>query len=196
MARADSNGCANLECKNGVTPGLIVIGGGKNGAPLIQNGVMAKTSARYGWVRCPVCRPDEKDPPFKPKGYTKEQIMERARWADAKAPYVQETESRLRKVAAATPTPRALAPTPDNSEQLAELSGKISGMAEALSKSVMQNMELTSTVGKLSSQVAELLAENARLRTAPQETNSGGNPPSGSPPAPKKRKSRQIAKPS
>lgn len=192
----DKNGCVNLECRNGVSPGIILIGGGKNSAPLIQNGVMSKTGMRWGWTRCRACRPEDKDPPFKAKSYTKEQITERARLADAKAPYVQEVESRLHRVATSTPTPasRALAPTPDTSRieaQLTEMSKRLSEMTEALSKSVNQNLELSGTVGKLSSQVAELLAENARLRTAATAEISGGYPPVGSSPVPKRRKSRQ-----
>lgn len=175
-----------------------MIGGGKNGAPLIQNGVMSKSAARYGWVRCRACRPEEGDPPFKAKAYTEDQIQERARLADTKASYVQETEQKLARVAAATPTPRHSPPPPDTrlAEQMTEINKRLADMTEALSKSVNQNLDLSATVGKLSSQVAELLAENARLRNGPQEPISGGNPPSGSPPTPKRRKSRQIAKPS
>lgn len=197
MTREKENGCTNAECRNGVTPGVVLIGGGKNSAPLIQNGVMSKSASRWGWVRCRACRPEDKDPPFKPKTFTQEQIMERARFADSKSPYVQETEKRLSRIAASAPK-RASAPTPDNglAEQMAEMNKRLSEMTEALSKSVNQNLELSGTVGKLSSQVADLLAENARLRTAPQEPISDLNPPSGSPSAPKKRKSRQIAKPS
>jgi hypothetical protein len=197
MAREEKRGCTNLECRNGVTPGVVLIGGGKNSAPLIQNGVMSKSASRWGWVRCRACRPEDKDPPFRPKSFTEEQITERARLADTKAPYVQETEKRLSRIAASA-LPRASAPPPDNglTEQIAEMNKRLSEMTEALSKSVNQNLDLSGTVGKLSAQVSELLAENARLRTAPQEPISTLDPPSGSPPAPKKRKSRQIAKPS
>lgn len=194
MAREKENGCPNLECRNGVTPGVVLIGGGKNSAPLIQNGVM-KSASRWGWVRCRACRPDDKDPPFRPKSFTQEQITERARLADTKASYVQETEKRLSRIAASAP-PRASAPPPDNrlAEQMSEMNKRLADMTEALSKSVNQNLELSGTVGKLSSQVADLLAENAKLRTSPQEPISTLDPPSGSPPTPKKRKSRQIAK--
>lgn len=180
MARADKNGCVNLECRNGVSPGIILIGGGKNSAPLIQNGVMSKSGTRWGWTRCRACRPEDKDPPYKAKNYTEEQIRERARLADAKAPYVQEVEQRLSRIVTSTPAPsRASAPPPDDRlvEQMAEVNKRLMDMTEALSKSVNQNLELSGTVGKLSSQVAELLAENARLRTGPQEPISGGNPP-------------------
>lgn len=198
MAREKENGCVNLECRNGVSPGIILIGGGKNSAPLIQNGVMSKTGTRWGWTRCRACRPEDKDPPFKAKSYTEDQIRERARLADAKAPYVQEVESRLSRVAASTVAPsRASAPPPDDRllEQMAEVNKRLADMTEALSKSVNQNLELSGTVGKLSGQVAELLAENARLRNGRQEPISPPEPPSGSGGAPKRRKSRQKLQP-
>lgn len=199
MARADKNGCVNLECRNGVTPGIILIGGGRNSAPLIQNGVMSRASSRWGWVRCPACRPKDKDPPFKAKSFTEEKIRERARLADAKAPYVQEVEQRLARVASSTPTPpHASAPPPDDRlvEQMAEINKRLADMTDALSKSVNQNLDLSATVGKLSSQVADLLAENARLRTTATAPILPPEPPVGSGEPPKRRKSRQIAKPS
>lgn len=198
MARAATD-CVNTECRGGVTPGVVIVGGGKNSAPLIQNGVMSKAGSRWAWVRCRACRPEDKDPPFRSKHYTPEQVTERARLADAKAPYVQATESRLARVAANTAAPpRASAPPPDDRlvEQMAEMNKRLGEMTDALSKSVNQNLDLSATVGRLSGQVADLLAENGRLRTARQEPISDLNPPSGSSPAPKKRKSRQIAKPS
>lgn len=202
MARA--NGCINPECKNGVTPGVIGIGRGKNGAPLINNGVMSDIPKRWGWVACRACNPDEKTP-FIPKSWGPDEIQERARLADAKAPYVSKPKAdpRLARIKASTQSPHAPAPPPVNDdridkliEQNAEMSKKVTEMAEALSKSVNQNLELTTTVGKLSTQVSELLAENARLRTPATAPISVPEPSLASGTAPRKRKTRQIAKPS
>jgi hypothetical protein len=187
MAR--SNGCSNLECKNGVTPGVILIGGGRNSAPLINNGVMQKTGMRWGWIRCTACRPEEKDPPWKPKSLTQEQIDERRRWADAKAAYVEPQQKRLEKIKLKTPDVPTLTPSTEPNAELMR-------MIEQNDKLMLQISGLTDTVGKLSGQVADLLAENARLRTAPQEPQTALSPPSGSGETPKRRKSRQIAKPS
>jgi|ERR1043166_89528 hypothetical protein len=198
--------CINPECVKGVTPGVIGIGRGKAGAPLINNGVMTDIPKRWAWVACRACNPDE-HAPFIKKNWTPEQIQERARLADAKAPYVSTAPNpKLARIAAATPTPHVSAPPPVNvinvgkidelTAQIAEMSKKLTDMTEALSKSVTQNLDLSATVGKLSAQVSELLAENARLRTAATVPISPANPSLGSPPAPRKRKSRQIAKPS
>jgi hypothetical protein len=195
--------CINPECKQGVTPGVIGIGRGKAGAPIINNGVMTEIPKRWGWIACRACNPDE-HVPFIKKTWTPEQIQERARLADAKAPYVSTAPNpKLARIAAATSAPHVSAPPPVNDAKLdtlitqnAEMSKKLTDMTEALSKSVTQNLDLSATVGKLSAQVSELLAENARLRTAATVPISPANPSLGSPPAPRKRKSRQIAKPS
>lgn len=203
MARAESN-CPNPECKNGVTPGVIGIGRGKAGAPLINNGVMSDIPKRWGWISCRACNPDEKAP-YVRKSWTAEEIQERARLADAKAPYVpnEKTDPRLARVKASVQSPHVPVPPPVNSAkidelmtQVSEMSKKVTEMAEALSKSSMQNLELTGTVGKLSTQVSELLAENARLRTAATAPISPPAPSLASGEAPRKRKTRQIAKPS
>jgi len=189
--------CVNPECVKGVTPGIIGIGRGKTGAPLINNGQMTDIPKRWGWVACRACNPDE-HAPFVKKNWSKEEIQERARLADAKAPYVPEPKAdpRLARVKASSQIQPASAPPPETTAQLAELTKKISDMSDALSKSVTQNLELTATVGKLSGQVAELLAENARLRTAATAPISAPDPSLSSGTPPKKRKSRQIAKPS
>lgn len=188
MARG--NGCSNLECKNGVTPGVILIGGGRNSAPLINNGIMSKTGMRWGWVRCTACRPEEKDPPWKPKSLSQDQMDERRRWADGKASYIEPQQKKLERIKIHTPAPTATeehysAPANDD---------RMDRALEQNEKLMSQVSELTTTVGNLSMQLASLLAENARLRTAPQEPQTALNPPSGSGEPPKKRKSRQIAK--
>lgn len=180
MARG--KGCSNLECKNGVTPGVILIGGGRNSAPLINNGVMQKTGMRWGWVRCIACRPEEKDPPWKPKSLTPEDMEQRKRWADAKSPYIEPQQNKLEKIKIKLPDQPTSAAAPPANDRIDKLLDKIS--------------ELTETVTRLSLQVADLSAENARLRTAPQEPKTTPEPPSGSGEPPKRRKSRQIAKPS
>jgi len=195
--------CINPECVKGVTPGVIGVGRGKAGAPLINNGVMTDIPKRWGWVSCRACNPDE-HAPFTRKNWTAEEIQERARLADAKAPYVlAQANPKLARIAAATPSPHVPAPPPVNDAKLdeilaqnVELNKKITDLTEALSKSVTQNLDLSAAVGKLSTQVTELLTENARLRTAATAPISAPGPSLGSPPAPKKRKTRQIAKPS
>ena len=182
MAR--SNGCSNLECKNGVTPGVILIGGGRNSAPLINNGVMQKTGMRWGWIRCTACRPEEKDPPWKPKSLSPDDIEQRKRWADAKSPYVEPQQKKLEKIKIRLPDAPATASTPVNDDRLEKLQ-------EQNERLMAQIGELTATLGQLSTQVASLLAENARLRTAPQEPQTPADPPSGSGETPKRRKSRQ-----
>ena len=196
MAR--SNACSNLECKNGVTPGVILIGGGRNSAPLINNGVMQKTGMRWGWIRCTACRPEEKDPPWKPKSLTPDDIEQRKRWADAKSPYVEPQQKKLEKIKLHNPDPVipihvGSAPPPEPDYKMLERFNKAMEQNEKL---MGQISGLTDTVGKLSTQVGELLAENARLRTTPQEPQTPVDPPSGSGETPKRRKSRQIAKPS
>ncbi len=187
-------GCKNPECKNGVTPGVIGIGRGKTGPPLIGADGKMSIPMRWAWVSCRACNPDEKAP-YVHTRRTTEEIQERARLADAKAPYVQQ-DPRLARLAKSVPRLPASAPPPDNSAAISKLSDQIADLSSQLAKSLAQNVELTGTVGKLSGQVAELLAENARLRTAPQEPISPPPPSLPSGKAPKGRKSRQIAKPS
>lgn len=158
--------CRNQECKDGSTPGVIASGKGTKMSPVVG------ASMRWGWVRCRACRPEEKDPPFESKSRTPQEIQERARLADNKSVYVanQVVNPRLAKIRLNTPDPPA-APPPDNS-------GQIAGLIDS--------------VTKLSVQVAELLAENARLRS--QGSPGPAEAPAPVPSRPPKRKSRQIAK--
>lgn len=155
--------CKNPECKNGSTPGVIAAGRGTKFAPVVG------ATMRWGWVNCRACSPKDKDPPFDLIRRTTQEIQERARLADTRATYVKPVENpRLTKIKASS---NGAAPPPDNSAQLSQL---------------------IDTVSKLSTQVAELLAENARLRS--QGSPEAPEAPDPVPTQPRKRKSRQIAK--
>lgn len=158
---------------------MVASGGGKNGAPLISNGVM-RPLGRWAWVRCRACRANDDDPPYEKRHRSPEEILQRAKWADAKVAYIQEPKTKLARIKLNTPTPAtpASTPPPDNSAQLTAL---------------------IETVTRLSTQVGELLAENARLRTlaaSPSQYEPPGAPeaPKPVPTPPRKRKTRQIAK--
>lgn len=158
--------CKNPECKNGSTPGVIAAGRGTKFAPVVG------ATMRWGWVNCRSCSPKDKDPPFDLIRRTPQEIQERARLADTRATYVKAVENpRLAKIKASSNGAAPHAPPPDNSAQLSQL---------------------IDTVTKLSTQVAELLAENARLRSqgSPEAPKASDPVPT----QPRKRKSRQIAK--
>lgn len=166
--------CVNPECRDGVCPGVIASGGGPKGAPLIGSDGKMRPIGRWAWIRCRACRPDKDDPTaYEKRHRSDEEMSERARLANSKAPYVAPSKSPLEKIKSNTPTPEARTSPPDNSAQLAQL---------------------IDTVSKLSGQVANLLAENARLRS--QGSPEPPEAPDPVPTQPRKRKSRQIAKPS
>ena len=153
--------CRNPECRNGVTPGIVMRGRGKHGRPLFGNGGTHKADpSHWGWVSCPACNPKEDDAPFKPVKRTAEEIAQRAQMATDRTEYKPQTPmlSTLRKAAATAPSVAAV----DQMAQ-AEVLKKIEKLMEG------QN-ELLDQIKELRAENKELKAENARLKQAGGQT--------------------------
>lgn len=172
--------CRNPECRNGMTPGTAVIGGGKNSAPLFgAGGVGVKKTMRWAWVPCLACNaPDgarRAGAVYKNLNLSESDIVRRAAMADAKAPYTPKEDSRLSKPAGGrhvvSPPPGAY-PSADAgrldelAEQNKNLSVQLAQLSGQLTAVMAQNVELTTTLSRMSMQVAALLEDNAKLRAA------------------------------
>lgn len=138
--------CRNPECKNGMTPGIVIKGKGNAKVPILGQEMF------WGWVHCLACNPTEAQvkagAQYRHTQRTPEEIAQRAALADAKAPY-KPSDPRLMGVRAKTSV-AVVAPTPAADDKVNKLLEQISA--------------LTGQVSKLSTQVSELLDENRQLR--------------------------------
>lgn len=130
--------CRNPECRNGFTPGIITSGRGSATAPII-GAVM-----RWGWVNCRACKPKDKDPPYQHVQRQPHEVAERARLADAKAPYDRKADQQrtaLAGIAAAAPVP---APQPQSipSDQLTRLLAQIEKLTDQVTQLLQENRDL------------------------------------------------------
>lgn len=142
--------CRNPECRKGFTPGIVTAGKGTANAPIIG------ATMRWGWVKCRACTPD-KDHPYEHRARPSGEIAERARLADAKAPYDQKAASQradLERIKASAPTP---------------------ALPAAAYQPVIVD-KLLAQVEKLTDQVTGLLEENRQLRTRLEGRTNGGIP--------------------
>lgn len=164
--------CRNPECKNGLTPGVKIVGKGKKGAPLFGPGGTHKADPmRWAWVNCLACNGGQKDPPFVLKRRTPEDIAKRAALATEGASYKpdSETAARLSRVAARAPMQASPAPAP--------LPPDNSGLMEKIDKLVEGQAELLDQIKELRAENKALKAENERLKIAgsPSVNNSVAN---------------------
>ena len=167
--RAKSD-CKNPECNNGMTPGVSASGGGTKGAPLFgAGGVGAKRLMRWGWVQCLACNPSEDHRKagarYVPLNLDDTQIAQRAQLANTKAAYQEPVKDRLGKLAGGqlkTSSPTS-APNVDAGKlsELMEQNKQLNGRLDELLK---QNVEMTTTLSRMSMQIAALLEDNAKLR--------------------------------
>jgi hypothetical protein len=170
--------CRNPECRDGLTPGTAVVGGGSKGAPIFgAGGVGAKRLMRWAWVRCLACNPPEDarkaGAVYKPLHLSEDEIARRAQLASTKAPYVPVQDS-LGKLAGRDPGGTRAPPTSGvDSGKLAELLEQNKQLNERLGEVLKQNVAMTDTLSRMSMQVAALLDDNARLRKE-QESRIAG----------------------
>lgn len=153
--------CRNLECRNGLAPGVIPIGKGPKSAPLIQAGSKTPTiTMRWAWVRCLACNSNDDDRKasvsYKHIQRSQEEIARRAELATAKAPYAIEKASKkvfdpFERIRANTAAPHIPVNTaPQDNDRLTKLLEQVS--------------QLNTTIMKLTNQVGDLLEENRALR--------------------------------
>lgn len=151
--------CRNPECKNGTTPGVVIVGKGTKDKPILGQ------SMKWGWVRCSVCNPQPKDPPFKLVKRTPEEIAQRAAWATERIEYKPKSivASGLARVKAAAPTPTA-APAPANDDRLDKMLQRIDSLLEQLEEMRKENKELKEALAKAQKpEVAKSVASTAKL---------------------------------
>lgn len=151
--------CRNLECRNGLAPGVIPVGKGPKSAPLIQAGSKTPTiTMRWAWVRCLACNANEDDRkagiPYKHVQRSTEEIARRAELATNKAPYAIE-KPKKGSVLDAFAQIRANTLPPVNS---------VPQDNDRLNKLLEQVSQLNTTIMKLTNQVGDLLEENRTLR--------------------------------
>jgi hypothetical protein len=143
--------CRNQECVNGLTPGVAIQGKGNKDKPILGQ------TMRWSWVRCTVCNPKPKDPPFKFVQRTPEDIARRAKMASERIEYKPKSEvgARLGKVAAgAGPLPDIRVNGSGNAEMMAKLDKINENMADLLEQ-----------IKELRAENKELKIENARLKS-------------------------------
>lgn len=157
-------GCRNPECRKGYTPGIVTAGRGTANAPVLG------ATMRWGWVKCRACNPDQ-DHPYDHRSRAPGEIAERARLADAKAPYDQKVAAQranLERIGASAPAPTSTAvATPP-------------GFAE----------KLLAQIEKLTDQVTGLLEENRQLRSRLEGRSNGALPEERPRPAPRKKQGK------
>lgn len=144
--------CKNPECRNGLTPGVIIVGKGNAKMPVLGQ------TQRWGWVRCLSCSENPDDSKagarYKHVNRTPEDIAHRAELATSKAPYkppsaVAKAFGGLR-VPGGAPVPVATSSSTLDNERLTKLLEQVS--------------QLNNTIMKLTNQVGDLLEENRALR--------------------------------
>lgn len=129
--------CRNPECRDKYSPGIITSGKGGPRAP----GVGA--TMRWGWVNCRACNPKDKDPAFQSYPRSKGEIQERARLADAKAPYVPAPPvPKLQAIKLATPAPAPNASPTANDDRVDRLMDKIEKLTDQVTALLQENREL------------------------------------------------------
>jgi hypothetical protein len=189
-----SSDCRNPECQNGMTPGLIASGGGKNGLPLFgEGGVGAGKLMRWGWVPCGACNRWGGGAGYKDLHLTEDEIAQRAEKANTKASHnplaadiVRQTLSRPGAAAA----PRApVGPDPQVGQLLEQLkqsqvqnqqlTQQVMQMTAQLTAVVTQNGEAAQALQRLNLQFTGLLEENRQLRLALEQKNAAPNTPPG-----------------
>jgi hypothetical protein len=148
--------CRNPECRNGLTPGIVIRGKGNSKLPVIGQ------TQTWGWVKCLACNSSEEHTKagavFKLVNRTPEEIAQRAARATAREIYKPESETEKRLASLrSNKTVAGSAPAPDNSAQLNKLIEQVS---------------------KLTEQLTELMTENRELR---KELKAAKEPPSGTP---------------
>ncbi len=163
------NACRNPECRDGMTPGLVAIGGGNKGAPLFgAGGVGAKRLMRWSWVPCLACNaPDDSrraGAVYRHLGLSEGEIARRAQLANTKAPY-QPQEKDLRQTTLGRPGQPAPSAAPSQSDgRLTEMIEQNKQLSVRIDEMLKQNAEMTSTLSRMTVQIAGLLEDNAKLR--------------------------------
>lgn len=163
--------CRNPECRDGMTPGLVAAGGGTKGAPLFgAGGVGAKRLMRWAWVRCLACNaPDDARKAgalYRHLNLSEGEMARRAELANTKAAYQPPPSENLGKLAGSKPGGPFTSPVHPREEagKLAELVEQNKQLNARLDEMLKQNTEVTSTVARMTMQVAALLEDNAKLR--------------------------------
>jgi hypothetical protein len=170
QARRSRSDCRNPECQNGLTPGLVAAGGGSKAQPLFgAGGIGAKRLMRWAWIPCLACNAPEdarkSGATYRHLGLSEQQVAQRAQLANMKASYQPPVQESLGKLAGARPEARSTQPTVD-SGKLAELMEQNKQLNTRLDEMLKQNAEMTQTLSRMSMQIAALLEDNAKLRSA------------------------------
>lgn len=159
--------CRNPECLRGLTPGLVIVGKGNKGAPVVGEGARPPTY-RWAWVRCLSCNAPEdarkNGAVYKHVNRAPEEIAQRAELANSKAPYKPESEvgkalGGLNRVQTAHQPANQGAASTALQQQLTQTNAQLAKLLEA-------NTKLTENVSKLAQQVSDLLDENRALKKA------------------------------
>jgi chromosome segregation ATPase len=152
-----------------MTPGLVAAGGGNKAQPLFgAGGVGAKRLMKWAWVRCLACNPPDDarkaGAVYKHLNLSDAQIAQRAQMANMRASYQPEVKESLGKLAGNRPSvsPHAQGDDRRLSETM-EQNKQLNGRLDELLK---QNAEMTQTLSRMSMQIAALLEDNAKLRSA------------------------------
>lgn len=134
--------CRNPECVGGKTPGVVVIGRGKE---------LVGQKMNWTWVRCPACQGTADDRKagavFKQVSRSDAEMLQRAELATHKAPYKQESNlaglARVKQKAAAGTNGHTLRPNPPaNDARLDEMLEKISKLTDTVNELLQENREL------------------------------------------------------
>lgn len=168
--------CHNPECRKGLTPGLVALGGGEKGRPLFgEGGVGAKRLMRWGWVRCLACNPPEDSRRagaiYKRLNLSADEIAQRAALATQRASYTPPQETRKSASRNRAAAREGFAPDSADAGRLAELleqnkklSAQVMQLTTQITEQTKASTEATLLMGRLSAQVAALLEDNAKLR--------------------------------
>jgi chromosome segregation ATPase len=132
--------CKNPECRNGLTPGVVIRGRGNAKLP-----VLGQTQT-WGWVRCLACNASEEHTKagavFKLVKRSAEEIAQRAAMATSKAIYKPESAVAKGLGAIKSGVQQEHNQSPDNSAQLDKLINQVSKLTEQLTELMSENREL------------------------------------------------------
>lgn len=157
--------CKNPECVKGLNPGVVIVGAGDKGRPVVGEG-SRPPNYRWGWTRCLMCNADDTSKKngvtFKAVNRSLEEIAQRRELANNKSPY--KPESTVAKSLGSirgqqNHNPQRVSGTLSPTIGATEQSAQINRLLEV-------NSKLAEQVSKLSTQISELLDDNRALRKA------------------------------
>ena len=157
--------CRNPECDKGLNPGVVIVGAGSKGRPVVGEGARPP-SYRWGWTRCLACNADDESRKrgitYKHVNRSPAEIAQRKELANSKAPYQPESV-----------VGKALGGLRGQNSNAGRIQGTIGVHREGgadqsaqITRLLETNTKLAEQVSKLSTQISELLDDNRALRKA------------------------------